>query len=77
MLQLLTRKVDLERKNYKHELGIEKSKRNEMERKLVLAMQTIENLKDQIEVQTVSSYCTLVMSAIKGYMKSCMGHCNY
>lgn len=60
MLQLLTRKVDLERKNYKHELGIEKSKRNEMERKLVLAMQTIENLKDQIEVRTVYSYCTLV-----------------
>jgi len=50
-IQLLNRKVDLERKNYKHELSIEKSKRNEVERKLSLAMQTIENLKDQIEAK--------------------------
>ncbi|KAG8337461.1 Lebercilin [Homalodisca vitripennis] len=50
-IQLLTRKVDLERKNYKHELGTEKNKRSEVERKLTLAMQTIENLKDQIEAK--------------------------
>uniref|UniRef100_A0A1B6LGR4 Lebercilin domain-containing protein n=1 Tax=Graphocephala atropunctata TaxID=36148 RepID=A0A1B6LGR4_9HEMI len=50
-IQLLTRKVDLERKNYKHELGTEKNKRTEVERKLSLAMQTIENLKDQIEAK--------------------------
>uniref|UniRef100_A0A1B6CW02 Lebercilin domain-containing protein n=1 Tax=Clastoptera arizonana TaxID=38151 RepID=A0A1B6CW02_9HEMI len=49
LIQILNRKVDLERKNYKHELSIEVNKRRDVEHKYSMAVRSIDSLKDQIE----------------------------